>query len=261
MPIIVSAVSLARRKSHTHIDNVNKGKSLIYYPTAKCSCAECNVVSAFDRTKPSPAVDDISIDITSGAASPRSRQSISSLDESSSLEAVSETFTCMLCSLKFPTRKELECHNLIHSTEKSYKCQQCDRHFTWFGNFQKHMLSHGSENARLHPYFTLRDIPEDQLFIRENNKTFKCGLCLKTFTRMSGLRTHIRMHNGQRPFKCKDCTLAFTTNRALKMHNRIHSGERPYKCTECIKSFTRKDELQAHLYLHKGKRKNLRNLY
>lgn len=137
------------------------------------------------------------------------------------------------------------------ANSKSYVCHVCERGFTWFGNFQKHMLTHGDQSQD-HPYFAGGDVPEEQIIIREDNSTFRCGICNKTFSRMSGLRTHIRMHNGQRPFKCNHCDLAFTTNRALKMHTRIHSGERPYKCNQCTKTFTRKDELQAHIYLHKG---------
>lgn len=138
---------------------------------------------------------------------------------------------------------------------KKYVCKVCDRDFTWFGNYQKHVLKHGkiSENDY---FFTEDNLSEETIISKNETNTYKCNLCDKTFSRLSGLRTHIRMHNGLRPFKCMECSLAFTTNRALKMHSRIHSGERPYKCPQCDKSFTRKDELQAHTYLHKGKNRN-----
>ncbi|XP_066925905.1 uncharacterized protein [Clytia hemisphaerica] len=134
-----------------------------------------------------------------------------------------------------------------------YICKICDRDFTWFGNFQKHVLQHG--NIKENDYFfPVDNLAEEHMISKESNNNFRCKLCNKTFTRVSSLKTHIRMHNGLRPFKCKECELAFTTNRALKMHSRIHSGERPYKCGLCDKTFTRKDELQAHTYLHKGEK-------
>ena len=250
MPIIVSAFSLCKDSNNTDHETTRR-KSLIYYPTARCTCSECNEESFRKKARPSYPTDDIFTD-SRNDASPESRQSTSSPDENSSLEGFNDTYPCLLCTMKFSKKIDLERHKLNHSADKAYKCQMCDRGFTWFGNFQKHMLSHGSESAKLHPYFTYNNAPEEDLLIRVDNNTFKCALCEKTFTRMSGLRTHIRMHNGLRPFTCSCCPLAFTTNRALKMHMRIHSGERPYKCTECKKSFTRKDELQAHVYLHKG---------
>ena len=134
---------------------------------------------------------------------------------------------------------------------KKYICKVCDRDFTWFGNYQKHVLKHG-KIAENDYFFTEDNLCEETIISKNATNTYRCKLCDKTFSRLSGLRTHIRMHNGLRPFKCMECSLAFTTNRALKMHSRIHSGERPYKCPQCEKSFTRKDELQAHTYLHKG---------
>lgn len=135
---------------------------------------------------------------------------------------------------------------------RKYICKVCDRGFTWFGNYQKHVLKHG-QMAGNDYFFPEDNLSEDTVFTKDESNSYKCKLCDKSFSRVSGLRTHIRMHNGLRPFKCSECALAFTTNRALKMHSRIHSGERPYKCSQCDKSFTRKDELQAHTFLHKGK--------
>ena len=85
------------------------------------------------------------------------------------------------------------------------------------------MLNHGGEFGVIHPFLILPNLLEDDLIMRED-KAFKCRLCFKKFTRMSGLRTHVRMHTGQRPFKCQECSFAFTTSRALKMHMRIHTG-------------------------------------
>jgi len=161
-------------------------------------------------------------------------------------ERFSETYTT-----RPPPHEESSCSSQDKQRVEKYICNICDRDFTWFGNFQKHVLTHGNLSENDH-FFPNDHISEERMIIRESSNNFRCRLCNKTFTRLSGLRTHIRMHNGQRPFKCQDCALAFTTNRALKMHSRIHSGERPYKCSQCDKTFTRKDELQAHTYLHKG---------
>ena len=134
-----------------------------------------------------------------------------------------ENYKCPYCELQFNRSSDLQRHQLIHSKTKPYTCSVCDRSFTWFGNFQKHVLTHGEKEMSFHPMLNLHAAKEDELIIRDG-KSFKCRLCLKIFTRMSGFRTHIRMHTGQRPYKCEKCSFAFTTSRALKMHLRIHTG-------------------------------------
>lgn len=131
-------------------------------------------------------------------------------------------YRCSCCTMEFNRPSDLQRHLLIHSKTKPYMCNICDRGFTWFGNFQKHMFTHGAGQTSLHPLL-IHQMNEDE-FVMKDGSLFKCRLCLKLFTRMSGLRTHVRMHTGQRPYKCDQCSFAFTTARALKMHLRIHTG-------------------------------------
>lgn len=116
-------------------------------------------------------------------------------------------FRCNHCVMSFTRPSDLQRHLLIHSSNKPYRCDKCDREFTWFGNFQKHILSHMSENSQstgsYSSMFTLlaREQVKD-LFIKEGEK-YRCRLCSKDFTRLSGLKTHIRMHTGERPYVCE----------------------------------------------------------
>lgn len=185
------------------------------------------------------------------------RESSSSVEDSG--KPKEKPFKCSCCVMSFTRPSDLQRHLLIHNNNKPYKCEECDREFTWFGNFQKHVLSHMVGSSRkpgtlpfsaMFTFLAREQVKE--LFIKDGDK-FKCRLCAKDFTRLSGLKTHIRMHTGERPYVCEVCSFAFTTSRALKMHVRLHTGEKPYKCEECGRAFTRRDEMHTHMYIHKGK--------
>lgn len=207
----------------------------------------------------SPSDDSSSIQTTfleEELQAPR-RESSSSVEDSG--KPKEKPFKCSCCVMSFTRPSDLQRHLLIHNNNKPYKCEECDREFTWFGNFQKHVLSHMGGNSRtpgtlpfsaMFTFLAREQVKE--LFIKDGDK-YKCRLCAKDFTRLSGLKTHIRMHTGERPYVCEVCSFAFTTSRALKMHVRLHTGEKPYKCGECGRAFTRRDEMHTHMYIHKGK--------
>ncbi|XP_053382897.1 homeotic protein spalt-major-like isoform X3 [Mercenaria mercenaria] len=49
---------------------------------------------------------------------------------------------------------------------------------------------------------------------------------------------------------CQFCNKVCTSNWKLKTHMRIHTGERPYKCTVCDRQFNVKGNLKSHLATH-----------
>ncbi|XP_072319700.1 uncharacterized protein [Eucyclogobius newberryi] len=79
---------------------------------------------------------------------------------------------------------------------------------------------------------------------------FRCPECNREFNRMENLKTHLRIHTGERPFKCSVCSTSFRHSGALTRHFRIHTGEKPYVCGLCGKSFRNCGGLKFHQRSH-----------
>lgn len=74
--------------------------------------------------------------------------------------------------------------------------------------------------------------------------------CGKIFNRFYNLRSHYRIHSGERPFSCDVCDASFARNHDLKRHARTHSEIRAFVCHMCGKNFSRNDAMTRHIRLN-----------
>ncbi|KAG7302413.1 hypothetical protein JYU34_013944 [Plutella xylostella] len=139
-----------------------------------------------------------------------------------------------------------------HSAPTSFQCQQCHKTFQRKANYIIHLKRHAG--SREHPCptcgarFITRSLARRHCAPRPRHAC-PHPACGKTFTTTTNLRTHVRMHNGERPHQCSECGKHFACKNTLRDHVRIHTGEKPYICSVCGKTFTT-NKLSAHMRTH-----------
>ena len=131
---------------------------------------------------------------------------------------------CDKCEKKFLTRKGLMEHvKVIHLKEVTLApCDQCDETFTTKLQLRRH-------RNRIH----------------SNDPKFNCPECGKRFGTTSDLTTHIASHTGSTRCICKVCGANISKAR-LKSHERLHTGEKPFPCLLCEMKFISSTTLSGH---------------
>ena len=135
-------------------------------------------------------------------------------------------FVCEECGKAFGQKTTLRKHRRIHSGEKSYVCRVCGKGFIHNSSLWKH-------ERRVHEGL-------------KEKWSIPCEYCGKSFNK-EYLKTHYKIHTGEKPFSCEYCGKAFTQKSHLKDHERIHSKEWRYKCNVCGKGFSWRTSFTAHV--------------
>ena len=129
-------------------------------------------------------------------------------------------------------------------SKNKFTCDKCNatRNKAFFITFGKHFVFNTKENLDLHI----------KVVHGGNSKVIHertCGKCGKTFTNLTYLKSHIKLHDDKRDHKCEDCDKAFISKTGLDRHVKgVHEGNRNYnKCKHCDKVFYWGTHLNQHI--------------
>lgn len=158
-------------------------------------------------------------------------------------------FECDICHQRYSTKSNLTVHRKKHSSEtefhkKEHKCPYCNKLHASKKTLAKHVKRFHPENAQ--DFISIKKI---------KSESWKCDICMKSFTRRPHLEEHMILHSQDKPFKCTYCEEHFKSRFArLKHQEKFHLG--PFPCDICGRQFNDTGNLKRHIECtHGGKRK------
>lgn len=126
-------------------------------------------------------------------------------------------FKCDICNKAFKNTKQLKNHRRIHRSAEqmpTHNCTKCNLRFTNTRSLKKHVERHHNENGR---------------------EEYKCDECGRISISKDGHKLHILTHKDDKKFICDNDQCHYSTNdhNAFRRHKMKHNESKNYKCPYC----------------------------
>ena len=173
---------------------------------------------------------------------------------------------CQICQKKFSTNVNLKNHILtIHKNIRPFECPfpGCKKTYTIQSRLQFHLKIHSGKKQYICPFCSKAFNEKGNLKTHErfhsDKRPYKCNQCNKSYKTNGHLKDHIQIqHLKIKKFICEICQKKFGRISTLKSHIKIHTGEKNYKCLieGCNKYFAEKGNMEIHYKRHLNRLKS-----
>jgi len=159
-------------------------------------------------------------------------------------------------------------HNRIHSNERLYRCDICNKAFVHSSNLARLKLRiHSTERPNVNKeddYDVLSSLISSQLCnaghemfrgadVQQTDDTERIYNS-NTCEQMHGYSTFHKTHTADKSHECDVCHQTFRHLSFLNRHKYVHNGIKQFTCDICNKAFSREYNLTIHKRIHSGEK-------